>query len=381
VPHASRPVSALTAGLLAGSCTTLVALGAVGALLHLSRGWVLAAAGACLVAALLDVLGVSARRRLQVPERWRHTMPLPVAAFLYGILLGAGIAGAVPAAAVWAVLLLVVALGSPATALAVGIALGVGRALPVLAARSADAISERPGALRVVRVLAACAVATAALTGAARATVVPAAEDPSAVVGELAWQEPGVGGFLRIAGETKQLPGSNPAIGGALVAWRNGDQVTVATRETLVPLFEEQIVGVRDIAVSDTWLVLRTVDAAGSSRLIAQSIANTNVHKIIAGVKPPTVVGRPSLSGGIVVFATSTRLGSWISAIDLATDKVRRLRTSTKAQLLNPTLFGSDLLYVESARCSQQLRLEPVDRKGGRALLTLPARRGRRPGP
>src|SRR6266850_6086352 len=103
--------SALTLGLLAGSCATLVALGAVGALLHPSRGWVLAAAAACFVAAVLDVRGASPRRRLQVPERWRHTMPLPVAAFSYGILLGTGIAGAVPAAAVWAVLLLVVALG------------------------------------------------------------------------------------------------------------------------------------------------------------------------------------------------------------------------------------------------------------------------------
>jgi hypothetical protein len=192
------------------------------------------------------------------------------------------------------------------------------------------------------------------------------------VEGELAWQQPCVGGFLRTASETKQLPGSNPAIGGALIAWRAGDQVTVATRATLAPLFEEQIVGVRALAVSDTWLVMRTVDPAGRSRLIAQLIANTNVHKIIAAVDPPSVVGRPSLSGSIVVFATSTRSGSWISSIDLTTDKVRRLRTSTKAQLLNPTLFGSDLLYVENTRCSQQLRLEHVDRKGGRALLTLP---------
>jgi hypothetical protein len=302
-------------------------------------------------------------------------MPLPAAALLYGVLLGTGIAGAVPAAGVWAVLLVVVALGSPATALAVGIALGLGRAIPMLVVASSDAISARPASLRVVRALGACAIAAAAaaaFAGSAGSATLGAAQDPSAAEGEVAWQQPGVGGFLRTAAETKQLPGTHPAIGGALVAWRVGDQVTVATRATLVPLFEEQIVGARELAISDTWLVLRTVDAAGASRLIAQSIADTNVHKVIAGVKPPDTVGRPSISGTTVVFATSTRSGSWISAIDLATGDVRRVRTSTSSQLLNPSLLGSELLYVQSSRCSQQLRLEPLDRKGGRALMTLP---------
>jgi hypothetical protein len=369
--------TALTVGLLLGSCATLVALGAVGALLHPPRALLLAAAAACVLAAVVDVRGARVRpqNRLQVPERWRRTMPLPVAALLYGLLLGTGVVGAVPAAAVWAVLLVVVALGSPLTALAVGVALGVGRALPVLAFASADAISERPTSLRVVRALGACAVAAAAVAafaGSSSAATVAAVQDPSAVEGELAWQQPGVGGFLRTATETKQLPGTHPAIGGALIAWRVEDQVTVATRATLVPLFEEQIVGARELAVSDTWLVMRTLDASGASRLIAQSIADTNVHKVIASVKPPSVVGRPSISGTTVVFATSTPRGSWISSVDLATDNVRRLRTSTSSQLLNPSLEGSELLYVQSSRCFQQLRLEPLDRKGGRALLTLP---------
>jgi hypothetical protein len=368
---------ALTAGLLAGSCATLVALGLVGALVHPDRAWLLAAAAACIVAAVVDVRGVRVRpqNRLQVPERWRQTMPLPGAAFLYGILLGTGVAGAVPAAAVWAVLLVVFALGSPATALAVGIALGLGRAVPVLVVASADAISARPASLRVVRALAACAIAAtavAAFAGSASSATLGTAQDPSALEGEVAWQQPGVGGFLRTATETKQLPGTHPAIGGALVAWRVDDQVTVATRATLAPLFQEQIVGARELAISDTWLVLRTVDAAGASRLVAQSIADTNVHKVIAGVKPPSVVGRPSISGTTVVFATTTRSGSWISALDLATGDVRRVRTSASSQLLNPSVLGTELLYVQSSRCSQQLRLEPLDEKGGRALLTLP---------
>ena len=48
-------------------------------------------------------------------------------------------------------------------------------------------------------------------------------------------------------------------IGGALVAWRVNDQVTVATRATLAPLFQEQIVGARELA-----LVLEAVRAAGN---------------------------------------------------------------------------------------------------------------------
>src|SRR5204863_7296275 len=158
------------------------------------------------------------------------------------------------------------ALGDPVFGVGVGVAFGIGRALPVVAmAPSAtegrgagllQAMAERPAALRMLRLGDALALTLAAVllasSPAVAATVLDSAGgDPSAAGDGLAWQHPGAGGVLLRGGTQVKLPGIDPAIGGGLVAWRNGDQVTVAQRATLAPMFQLTIPGVDKLAISD----------------------------------------------------------------------------------------------------------------------------------
>src|SRR5437870_13570876 len=133
--------AAFAAGLVLAGAVTFGALGALGSLLHPGRAFLVAAAVLAGAAALADVAGLRVRPQLrfQVPEPWRRTMPLPRALFLYGLLLGTGVTTFVPAAAAWALLVLCVALGSPAAAIVVGLGFALGRTLPVLLLAARDA--------------------------------------------------------------------------------------------------------------------------------------------------------------------------------------------------------------------------------------------------
>src|SRR6266487_1583712 len=236
---------AFAAGLAVGALLLFGGLGLLGHALHPGTILLVATAVLAALAALGDLAGLRVRPQLsfQVPEGWRRTMPLSRALFLYGLLLGTGASTYVPALAAWALLALSFALGSVVQALLIGFAFALGRVLPVivLAPREqTEALSERPGGLRAARVLGAAmlAAASAALlaTGAAQAkTIAYRAEDPSAAGSDLAWQRPGVGGFLRRGAVVRRLPGSDPALGGGLVAWRNGSEVTVADVATETP--------------------------------------------------------------------------------------------------------------------------------------------------
>lgn len=376
---------ALAAGVAAASAGTFALFGFLGGLMPRFDGAVPIVVAACAAAVLGDALGLRVRPqiRVQVPELWRRVMPLPLAALLYGALLGTGFASAVPAFASWGLVVLVV-LGAVPHATLVGLALGVGRALPVLllaplekrpiGTRTLHLITERPFSLRLVRFTGACALALAASQSPAlaREAIPGPATDPSAAGTDVAWEQPGVGGFLLRDGVTQRLPGHHPALGGGLVAWHDGADVTVAEAATLVPRFQERIVGVRQLAISDSWLVLRELEANGTWRLIAQSISDTSVHKVIVEVRPPSSLGRPSVSGSTAFYAVASTKGSWIAAVDLASGKTRRVRSSRSSVLENPTVLGSKLLYVETARCAQRLVLGPIDGAGGRVLLSAP---------
>ena len=124
--------------------------------------------------------------RRQVPESWRRVLPVPLAAGLYGVLLGLGFTTFILTFAVWALAAVSVALGDPQLGAVLGLAFGVGRALPVIAlAPVAEtdrgnaahaAMAERPAILRGLRVadavaLAACAVAMTAVAPAQRGQV------------------------------------------------------------------------------------------------------------------------------------------------------------------------------------------------------------------
>jgi hypothetical protein len=133
-----------------------------------------AAAAVAMAAAAGEARGarIVPQVRRQVPEAWRRTLPVPLAAAGYGVLLGLGFTTFILSFAVWALAGVSVALGDPALGLAVGVAFGTGRALPVvlLAPFAGGAVSaamcERPAILRRLRrvdalALAACALALA----------------------------------------------------------------------------------------------------------------------------------------------------------------------------------------------------------------------------
>jgi hypothetical protein len=135
-----------------------------------------AAAVVAVAAAAADARGlmIAPQIRRQVPEAWRRVLPVPLAAAGYGVLLGLGFTTFVLAFAVWALAGASVARGDPALGLAIGLAFGAGRALPVAllaplagtlrGAAVTAAMCERPAILLGLRrldavALVACAVA------------------------------------------------------------------------------------------------------------------------------------------------------------------------------------------------------------------------------
>jgi hypothetical protein len=374
---------AFASGLGAGAVLLFGGLGLLGRELRPGTLLLVAAAALAGLAAVGDIAGLRVRPQLpfQVPEGWRRTMPLVRALFLYGVLLGTGTSTYVPALASWALLALSFALGSVLHALLIGLAFAFGRALPVVVlARGsrAEALSERPGGLRTTRVLAGAMLAAAAaalLAGEAvqARTTAYRAEDPSAYGSDLAWQRPGVGGFLRHNGVVQQLPGTDPAVGGGLVAWRNGPEVTVADVETETPVLQEQIPGVQKLAVSANWLVYRRA-SSGRVRMFAQPLPSPGGETIpVSAAHLAGMLGRPALDGARLVFSVATQHASWITFVDLSTREAHRLRESGISQLLSPSVLGNRLLYVRNSRCSQTLREGPVAGHGqGRVLYSLP---------
>jgi hypothetical protein len=379
-----RTAAAYAGGVVLGAVCTFALVGVVSTALHPGRIWLIGAAAIAAAAAVVDALGLRVRPqvRLQVPERWRRTLPLPLAVFLYGLLLGPGIGTYVPAMAAWALIVLSLGLGSLTVPVIVGTFLAVGKILAVVlpALRDNDAaalLAERPGLLRGARAAAAgllaCGVA-ATLAGPARAVVVARpAEDPSVAGVDLAWQQPGVGGFLSRGGGTAEpLPGADPAIGGSHIAWHVGSEIVVADRTTLEPIVEETVAGVQKLAVSDGWLAYRQGLTNGSSRVIVRPIADLSQARTAASARWPAQVGRPSLSGDLLVYHVAAGAGGWIASLDLSTGKRRRLRSAAGRQLLNPSTLDGQLLYVDVSRCAQQLRLGRLSPGHDRVLLTLP---------
>jgi hypothetical protein len=159
-------------GALAGGAITFGGLALLGQALGASAP--VAAAAIALAAAIGEARGarIVPQVRRQVPESWRRRMPVPLAAGLYGVLLGLGFTTFILTFAVWALAGVSVALGDPALGLAIGLAFGAGRLLPVVALAPAGggavhaAMAERPRILRSLR-----AVDAAALTACAVALV------------------------------------------------------------------------------------------------------------------------------------------------------------------------------------------------------------------
>ena len=289
-----------------------------------------------------------------------------------------GVTTLVPAAAVWALLPLSVALGSIPGAAAIGLSFAAGRALPVLglAFRGDETVlAERPRGLRMLRVLAAATLLLALVAGEGRAAspIASPGGDPGAEGTGLVWQEPGVGGFLLRDGQRTQLPGTDPALGGSWIAWRNGDAVTIAWATTLQPVLQLTLPRVEKLALSQRWLAFRVALPSGAEQI--QTLSFTDPASVHALTKAWARghLGRPSLTGDVVVYHLVAGGRSQLLSVDLATGKRRLLRSSTQDLLLNPARIGGRLLFVRVGRCSQQLRLGALDGSGpGRVLYRLP---------
>ena len=103
-------------GAIAGGVLTFGLLSALGDATH-GAGWLayVLAAAIAVAAAAAEARGapIVPQIRRQLPEDWRWRMPLPVAAGLYGILLGLGFTTFVLSFGVWALAGISVALGDP----------------------------------------------------------------------------------------------------------------------------------------------------------------------------------------------------------------------------------------------------------------------------
>src|SRR3954451_5043110 len=156
--------AAFVPGAVIGGVATFGLLSGVGELVHgAGRVAYLIAAAIAVAAAAAEVRGlrIAPQIRRQLPERWRWTMPLPVAGLLYGVLLGLGFTTFVLSFGVWALAGISLVLGDPTAGLVIGAAFGVGRAIPVLLVapwvdtrrgnRCIELMAERPVLYRAFR--------------------------------------------------------------------------------------------------------------------------------------------------------------------------------------------------------------------------------------
>jgi hypothetical protein len=373
------------AGALAGGVATFGGLALLGRALGAGHGAAVALAAALLlVAAAGDAAGrrIVPQVRRQVPESWRRRLPVPLAAGLYGVLLGLGFTTFVLSFAVYALAAACLVLGDGAIGLAVGLAFAAGRIAPVVVlaplqetTRGIDiaaAMAERPSVLRAIRAAGALALSVAALavllggvpaTAATESVLTDSGTDPSAAGAAVAWQVPGTdtGLIVRADGATQVLPGADPALGPDNVVWREGETLVVADQATLAVRLRVDAPGAEEPAVSGRWLVWRAREVGGDVLRVLDLTATDQPPADIRRVRAPDRIGRPSLDGDRVVYHFALRAdNSAIEEIYLPTRRRTRLRTGRNgAQLLNPSEEGGALLYVRSTSERQEVLIGP----------------------
>ena len=364
--------AAFAPGAVAGGVITFGSLSALGDLTHgAGRFAYVLAAVIAVAAAVAEARGmrIVPQIRRQLPEAWRWTMPLPVAAGLYGILLGLGFTTFVLSFGVWALAGISVALGDPGAGLVIGAAFGIGRVVPVavvapvvdtrFGVRCIELMAERPAIYRAFRLsdaaalgLVAIALGSAASASAAR-TEVPSGADPSAFGRALAFQGSERAAALRAGGRTYDLPGRDPALGGPFVAViSGGKRIQILSRATRQPLGAVRAPNARAVAISGRWLAYLSVK--GSRYLLRarriEDPGSPGPVKGIASVSSPAQIGHPSVGAGSVFYAVSKPHRNSIRRHNLKSGKGRTVLRSKAAQLLNPAVQGKHLLYARISR-------------------------------
>jgi hypothetical protein len=382
-------------GAVVGGLLTFGSLSWLGQLLHGAGGraaYVVAAAIA-LLAAVLEIRGtrIVPQIRRQLPEHWRRVMPMPLAASLYGILLGLGFTTFVLSFGVWALAGVSLAVGDESLGLLLGIAFGIGRAIPIviLAPLSGSAtgihatelMCEREGVYLGLRRGDAAALAIAALalivapgSAGATGTDVPHATDPAATADALLFQRLGGPAVISRGGPETALQGEHPAIGGNYVATVNGDAVQLLDRSTLAPVAQIGALGADAIAVSDSWLAYRA-PLGGGEGIYIRYIGNPAAPappSLLAGEGGASQLSAPAVDGSILLYAIATPRGSRIVQWVMGTYKHRALVRSPRLLLFNPAVAGKSFAYVRSDARRSRLMVRGRHRHGsGRILFTL----------
>jgi hypothetical protein len=384
-----------TLGALIGGVFTFAGLGWLGSALQGAEQGAAYVVGAviALAAAALEIRGVPIlpQLRRQLPEHWRRVMPMPVAAGLYGILLGLGFTTFVLTFGVFALAGISFAVGDPSIGALIGVAFGIGRALPIAfvapiadtdtGAAISQAMADRPGIYRGARLtdgLALLAVAAAlvvvAPAGAARTDVQPGA-DPSLAGKGFVFQRPSGVGALRTSGKTTALPGHDPAIGSGRVAVISGGQIVILSAKDLTEVGRVPAPGADAVAISGGWLVWRA-HRGGIDYMRAVGLRDPAAPGHERGLdrsNPHAQLGRPSLDGARLVYARAGRRENSIVSRRLGTGGAGARAVLVRSRfnaISNPSIHGGALLYVLGTPRGDRLKLRAISARGqGRTLL------------
>lgn len=378
-------------GAVAGALFTFGGLALVGSVVHGAGGSVAygIAAVLALLAAVAEARGarIAPQIRRQLPEHWRRVMPMPVAAALYGVLLGLGFTTFVLSFGVWALAGIALAIGEPTAGLAIGAGFGIGRATPIVALapiadrdlgqRAIALMAERPGLYRGIRLGDALllAVAAAVLAGgpaSADPKRVKAAADPVIAGGDLVFQKGNRDAWLkpkRGSGRV-DLPGKDPAIGGPYIAVIRAGEIVILNRQTREELSSFEAPNADAVAVSKSAVAFRARKQGRDSIRWRRLRDGGRLGKMrrIAKIGRKGQLGRPSLSSGRTAFAVAKRKKNVIQIFRPGKGKRTVIRSVTDG-LSNPTLRGNRILYVRHTRKRDQLRLRKIG-GGDRRLLS-----------
>jgi hypothetical protein len=387
-------------GAVAGGLITFGSLALAGEALHGAGGrfaYAVAAAIA-LLAAILEARGtrIVPQIRRQLPEHWRRVMPMPLAAALYGVLLGLGFTTFVLSFGVWALAGVSLAIGDPSLGLILGAAFGIGRGVPIVVLaplagsdtgiRATELMCERDSVYLGLRrgdaaalLLAAIALVASPVSAGAKGTQIAHSTDPSASADALLFQRLGGPAVMSRGGAEIPLPGSHPAIGGRYIATVTGNAIQLMDRNSLAPLARIDAPGADAIAVSDNWLAYRASTGSGDEMFI-RYIANPvspGPPSQVDGAGGTDQLSPPAVDGQLLVYGIATPGGSRIVQRALGGGKHRVLVRSPRLLLFDPSIQGRSFSYVRSdARRSRLMVRKRHSHGPGRILFTLKRSQG-----
>lgn len=385
-------------GCLAGGAATFAALAAIGGLVHGAGGRAayIAAAAIALAAAVAEARGtrIAPQVRRQLPEHWRWLMPMPVAAGLYGVLLGLGFTTFVLTFGVWALMGIAFAVGEPMIGLAIGLAFGIGRGVPIIllapvadrpvGARCTEAMAVRPRLYRGARLGdAAALLVAAAVLFAAEPAVADASShvshgyaDPATQAKKLALQRVSGGAddrgaFMRdpLGANPESTPGNEPAIGGGRYAALHGGEIVIRNLGNLEENpADRRISGqarIDAIAVSKDWVAYRMREGT-TDRLVVRRIRASSFGpaRVIDRLGSQGQLGQPDLHNNLLVYARATQAANQILRHRLDKNNRGVLVSSRTYALSNPSVLNRTLVYVRTTRERHQLLRRAIGNRG-----------------